>query len=106
MYAVIKTGGKQYRVHEGDTLRVEKLIANEGDSISFDHVLMLGEGESVTVGTPTVAGASVSATVLAHGRGDKISIIKFKRRKHYMRRQGHRQHFTEVKVTGIAGGSL
>ena len=103
MYAVIMTGGKQYRVEEGETLRVEKLAVAEGDSINFDHVLMVGEGESVKVGTPTVDGASVSATVLAQGRADKINIIKFRRRKNYMRRQGHRQGFTEIKVTGIAG---
>ena len=104
MYAVIQTGGKQYRVREGDTLRVEKLKADEGAQVDFDQVLMVGEGDAVTVGAPTVDGAKVSATVLGHGRDDKIDVIKFKRRKHYMRRQGHRQHFTEVKVTSIAGG--
>ena len=103
MYAVIMTGGKQYRVEEGETLRVEKLPVAEGDTINFDQVLMVGEGESVKVGTPTVDGASVSATVLGQGRADKITIIKFRRRKQYMRRQGHRQDFTEIKVTGIAG---
>jgi large subunit ribosomal protein L21 len=104
MYAVIMTGGKQYRVEEGETLRIEKLALAEGDTVNFDRVLMVGEGETVKVGSPTVSGASVSATVVGHGRADKINIIKFRRRKHYMRRQGHRQHFTEIKVTGIAGG--
>ncbi len=103
MYAIIQTGGKQYRVEEGDTLRIEKLAVSEGDSVDFDRVLMLGEGDSVTVGAPTVDGAKVSATVLGHGRDDKIHVVKFKRRKQYLRRQGHRQHFTEVKVTAIAG---
>jgi large subunit ribosomal protein L21 len=101
MYAVIKTGGKQYRVEEGETLRVEKLPASAGDSISFDDVLMVGEGDSVKVGAPNVEGATVAAEVLGHGRGDKVDVIKFRRRKQYMRRQGHRQGFTEVKVTGI-----
>lgn len=104
MYAVIVTGGKQYRVEEGEVLRVEKLTAEEGASVEFDRVLMVGEGEQVKVGSPVVEGARVSATVKAHGRGDKVNIIKFKRRKHYMRRQGHRQSYTEIEVTGIAAG--
>lgn len=104
MYAVILTGGKQYRVEEGEVLRVEKLAAEEGASIDFDRVLMVGEGESVRVGTPVVEGARVSATVKSHGRGEKVHIIKFRRRKHYMRRQGHRQSYTEIEVTGIAAG--
>ena len=104
MYAVIVTGGKQYRVEEGEVLRIEKLAAEEGATVEFERVLLVGEGESVTVGTPVVEGARVSATVRGHGRADKINIIKFKRRKHYMRRQGHRQHYTEIQVTGIAGG--
>lgn len=104
MYAVIMTGGKQYRVEEGEVLRVEKLGAEEGASIDFDQVLMVGEGEQVQVGTPVVEGARVSATVKTHGRGDKVNIIKFRRRKHYMRRQGHRQSYTEIEVTGIAAG--
>ncbi|MEO7051105.1 MAG: 50S ribosomal protein L21 [Rhodanobacter sp.] len=100
-YAVIKTGGKQYRVMQGDVLRVELLTAEEGASISFDEVLLVGTGESITVGTPIVEGATVSATVRKHGRADKIRIIKFRRRKHYKRQQGHRQHFTEIEITGI-----
>ena len=100
-YAVIKTGGKQYRVQQGDVLRVELLTAEEGATVSFDQVLLVGSGESVTVGAPIVDGASVSATVRKHGRADKIRIIKFRRRKHYKRQQGHRQHFTEIEITGI-----
>jgi large subunit ribosomal protein L21 len=102
MYAVIVTGGKQYRVEEGEVLRVERLAAEEGASVEFDRVLMVGEGSEVVVGTPVVEGARVAATVRAHGRGEKIRIIKFRRRKHYMRRQGHRQNYTEIQVTGIA----
>ena len=100
-YAVIKTGGKQYRVMQGDVLRVELLTAEEGATISFDQVLLVGTGETITVGTPIVEGAVVSATVRKHGRADKIRIIKFRRRKHYKRQQGHRQHFTEIEITGI-----
>ena len=100
-YAVIKTGGKQYRVQQGDILRVELLSAEEGAAVSFDQVLLVGTGESITVGAPLVEGATVSATVRKHGRADKIRIIKFRRRKHYKRQQGHRQHFTEIEITGI-----
>ncbi len=100
-YAVIKTGGKQYRVQQGDVLRVELLTAEEGASVSFDQVLLLGTGETITVGAPLVEGATVSATVRTHGRADKIRIIKFRRRKHYKRQQGHRQHYTEIEITGI-----
>lgn len=100
-YAVIKTGGKQYRVMQGDVLRVELLTAEEGATISFDQVLLVGTGESIIVGAPIVEGASVSATIRKHGRADKIRIIKFRRRKHYKRQQGHRQHFTEIEITGI-----
>ncbi len=100
-YAVIKTGGKQYRVQQGDVLRVELLAAEEGATVTFDQVLLLGDGEAVNVGTPLVEGATVSATVRRHGRADKIRIIKFRRRKHYKRQQGHRQHFSEVEITGI-----
>lgn len=103
MYAVIRTGGKQYRVSRGETLRIETLDANAGDSIEFDQVLMVGEGESVKIGTPLVEGGKVTATVKAHGRGDKVEIIKFRRRKHHMKRMGHRQNFTEVEITGISG---
>jgi len=102
MYAVIQTGGKQYRVSEGDVLRVEKLNTEEGASVDLDKVLMVGEGESVTVGQPYVDGSKVTATVKAHGRGKKVKIIKFKRRKHHMKRQGHRQSYTELEITGIS----
>jgi large subunit ribosomal protein L21 len=104
MYAVIMTGGKQYRVEEGEVLRVEKLAVDEGASFDFDQVLLVGEGDQIQVGSPVVEGARVSATVRGHGRGDKVHIIKFRRRKHYMRRQGHRQSYTEIEVTGIAAG--
>ena len=104
MYAVIKTGGKQYRVNEGDKLRVETLTAEPGSDISLVEVLAVGNGESVTIGTPLVANASVTAKVLQHGRGKKVRIIKFKRRKHYRRQMGHRQNFTEVEITGINAG--
>lgn len=103
MYAVIKTGGKQYRVAQGDTLKIETLAAEVGSIVSFDEVLLVGEGEQVKLGTPTVAGGAVKAEVLAHGRGEKIRIVKHRRRKHYHKEQGHRQNFTEVKVTEILG---
>jgi large subunit ribosomal protein L21 len=103
MYAVIKTGGKQYRVSPGDKLRVESLDAEAGNSIDFDQVLMLGTGDDVTVGTPLVSGAVVSAKVLSHGRGDKVKVIKFRRRKHYRRQMGHRQNFTELEITSVNG---
>ncbi len=104
MYAVFATGGKQYRVKEGDTVRVEKVVAEEGASVDFDQVLMVGEGDEVKVGSPYVDGGRVSATVTSQGRGRKVQIIKFRRRKHHMKRQGHRQAFTELKITGISGG--
>ncbi len=103
MYAVIKTGGKQYRVTQGETLRIESLDANAGDAIEFDQVLMVGEGSDVRIGTPLVDGSKVTATVKSHGRGKKVEIIKFRRRKHHMKRMGHRQNFTEVEITGISG---
>ncbi len=103
MYAVIKTGGKQYRVKEGDVLKIEKLELETGSAVDFDQVLLVANGEDVKVGAPVVEGAKVSAEVVNHGRGDKVKIIKFRRRKHSMKRQGHRQWFTEVKITGIAG---
>ncbi len=103
MYAVIKTGGKQYRVVQGETLRIESLDANEGDAIEFDQVLMVGEGADVRIGAPLVDGGKVTATVKSHGRGKKVEIIKFRRRKHHMKRMGHRQNFTEVEITGISG---
>ena len=102
MFAVIESGGKQHRVQEGDVLRLEKLDAEEGASVTFDRVMLVGEGDDVTVGTPVVQGSSVSAEVLGHDRGDKVTIIKFKRRKDYDKKQGHRQHYTEIKVTGIS----
>jgi large subunit ribosomal protein L21 len=103
MYAVIKTGGKQYKVAQGDTLKIETLVAEVGSIVSFDEVLMVGIGEQVKIGAPTVAGSAVKAEVLSHGRGDKIRIVKHRRRKHYHKEQGHRQNFTEVKVTEIVG---
>jgi large subunit ribosomal protein L21 len=103
MYAVIKTGGKQYRVSQGDTLRLETLEAGTGDSIEFDQVLMVGEGADVKIGTPFLEGGKVTATVKSHGRGKKVEIIKFRRRKHHMKRMGHRQNYTEVEITGISG---
>jgi large subunit ribosomal protein L21 len=102
MYAVIKTGGKQYRVMKGETLRVELLPAEVGATVKFDQVLLVGEGEKITVGAPTVAGATVAATIKAHGRADKIRIVKFRRRKHFRKETGHRQHYTEVEITGIS----
>ena len=103
MYAVIVSGGKQHRVEEGEILRLEKIEAETGATISFDQVLMVANGEDVKIGTPVVGGATVEAEVVAHGRGEKVTIIKFRRRKHSMKRQGHRQWYTEVKITGIKG---
>lgn len=103
MYAVIQTGGKQYRVSEGATIKVEMLKAEQGASVELDKVLMIANGDDVKVGTPYIEGGKVTATVKAHGRGKKVKIIKFRRRKHHMKRQGHRQWFTELEVTGIAG---
>ena len=102
MFAVIVSGGKQYRVQEGQTLKLEKLAADAGSSIEFDRVLLVGNGDDVKVGAPVVEGAKVAAEIVGHGRGDKVTIIKFRRRKHHMKRQGHRQWFTEVKITGIS----
>jgi large subunit ribosomal protein L21 len=104
MFAVFTTGGKQYKVAEGDSLRVEKLVGEEGESVDFDTVLMVGEGEEVTVGSPYVEGGKVTARVKSHGRGKKIKVLKFQRRKHHMKRMGHRQAFTELEITGIATG--
>ena len=103
MYAVVKTGGKQYKVAPGEKLKVEQIPADVGAQITLDQVLMDGEGESVRVGTPTVAGASVVATVVAHGRGDKVKIFKMRRRKHYQKHQGHRQGYTELRIDSIVG---
>lgn len=101
MYAVILTGGKQYRVTEGSILKIEMLPAEAGANVEFDKVLMVADGEAIQVGVPYLTGSSVSATVVSQGRHDKIRIIKFRRRKHHMKRQGHRQYYTEVKITGI-----
>ena len=106
MYAVIKTGGKQYRVTEGETLKVEKLDVEEGGSVEFDQVLMIASGDQVQVGTPYVEGARVTATVKSQGRGPKVKIVKFRRRKHYRKTQGHRQSYTELHVSGIRGGGF
>ena len=103
MYAVIATGGKQYRVTQGDVIRIEKLDAEAGSTVEFDDVRLVGSGEDVKIGAPRVEGGKVMATVRTHGRGKKIEIIKFRRRKHHQKRTGHRQNFTEVEITGIAG---
>ena len=103
MYAVIVSGGKQHRVKEGGPLKLEKLEVETGGSVEFDRVLLVANGDDVKVGAPVVEGAKVTAEVVSHGRHDKINIIKFRRRKHHMKRQGHRQWFTEVKITGIQG---
>jgi large subunit ribosomal protein L21 len=103
MYAVIVTGGKQYKVAEGEYLKIEKLEVATGEAVTFDRVLLIGNGEDVKIGAPVVDGAKVTAEVIAQGRHDKVTIIKFRRRKHHMKRQGHRQWFTEVKITGIQG---
>lgn len=103
MYAVIVSGGKQHRVEEGETLKLEKIETETGDKVEFDRVLLVADGDKVTVGEPVVDGAKVTAEVVRHGRADKIKIIKFRRRKHSLKRQGHRQWFTEVKITGIKG---
>jgi large subunit ribosomal protein L21 len=101
MYAVIVTGGKQHKVIEGEFLKVEKLDIATGETVTFDRVLLVGNGDDVKIGLPVVDGAKVTAEVVAQGRHDKVSIIKFRRRKHHMKRQGHRQWFTEIKITGI-----
>ena len=102
MYAVIQTGGKQYRVAEGTTLKIEKLELGAGDSVEFDKVLLVQTGDAVTVGQPYIIGGKVTATVLSQGRLKKVRIIKFRRRKHHMKKQGHRQYYTEVRITGIS----
>ena len=101
MYAIIVTGGKQYRVMKDEVLRVEKLDAEAGANVEINEVLLVGNGDSVTVGTPTVAGAKVTATIKSHGRLDKIRIVKFRRRKHHRKQMGHRQHYSEIEITGI-----
>ena len=102
MYAVIKTGGKQYRVVVGEKLKVEQIPADVDSQITLDQGFMVGEGESVKIGTPVVAGATVTATVVSHGRHDKIKIFKMRRRKHYQKHQGHRQNYTELRIEAIS----
>ena len=105
MYAIIKTGGKQYRVSSGEQVRVESLPAEVGAAVAFDQVLMVGAGDAVKVGAPLVGGAQVKATVLGHGRGDKVKIFKLRRRKHFQKSQGHRQGYTEVRIDDIVAGN-
>ena len=102
MYAVIKTGGKQYRVVAGEKLKIEQIPAEVGAEITIDQILMVGEGESVQIGAPLVTGASIKATVLSQGRHDKVTIFKMRRRKHYQKHQGHRQNYTEIRIDGIS----
>jgi large subunit ribosomal protein L21 len=104
MYAVIKSGGKQYRVESGAKLRVEALAAEVGANVSFEEVLLVGAGDDVKVGAPFVSGALVRATVVGHGRGEKVRIFKLRRRKHYQKSQGHRQSYTEVRIDDIVQG--
>ena len=103
MYAVVKTGGKQYKVAPGEKLKVEQIPADVGAVVILDQVLMVGEGESVRLGQPILSGASVKATVVSHGRGEKVKIFKMRRRKHYQKHQGHRQGYTELKIDAIVG---
>ena len=103
MYAVFQSGGKQHRVAEGQTVRLEKIEVAPGETIEFDNILMVGDGADVKIGTPYVQGGKVTAEVVTHGRGDKVKIVKFRRRKHSRSQMGHRQWFTEVKITGISG---
>jgi large subunit ribosomal protein L21 len=103
VYAVIKSGGKQYRVQPGEQVRVEALAADVGAALSFDEVLLVGTGDDVKVGAPFVSGAKVKATVVSHGRGDKVKIFKLRRRKHYQKTQGHRQSYTELRIDDIQG---
>lgn len=102
MYAIIKTGGKQYRVEAGLKLKIERVTADIGSELSIDQVLMVADGDNVSVGQPLLSGASVKATVLEQGRHDKVRIFKMKRRKHYQKHQGHRQNYTEIQITGIS----
>ena len=106
MYAVIKTGGKQYKVAAGEKIKVEQIAADVGQEIVIDQVLAVGNGADIKVGTPLVLGASVTVTVISHGRGDKIRIFKMRRRKHYQKRQGHRQNYTELQIGAIVGSSV
>ena len=103
MYAVVKTGGKQYKVAPGEKLKGEQIPADVGAEVILDQVLLVGDGEAVRLGQPTVTGATVKATVVAHGRGEKIRIFKMRRRKHYQKHQGHRQNYTELQIDAIVG---
>jgi len=105
MYAVFRSGGKQYRAVKGDVLRLEKIDGDEGATVKFDEVLLVGEGSDIKVGSPTLSGSTVSAKVVRQGKSRKVSVVKFKRRKNYLRQGSHRQFFTEVEITGITGGS-
>ncbi|NIG62356.1 MAG: 50S ribosomal protein L21 [Serratia symbiotica] len=102
MYAVFQSGGKQHRVSEGQTVRLEKLDIATGETVEFDHILMIANGKNVKMGVPFVDGGKINAEIVAHGRGEKIKIVKFRRRKHYRKQQGHRQWFTDVKITSIS----
>jgi len=102
MYAVIKTGGKQYKVEQGHTLRVEKLEGDRGTKLTFDEVLLVADGEAIKIGAPNIAGAKVSAEIVAQEKGDKLIVFKFRRRKAYRRKNGHRQQYTAIKITGIS----
>ena len=102
MYAVIKTGGKQYRVTQGETLKIETVAGDVGSAIVLDKVLMVGNGDKVSVGKPLLTGATVNATIVANGRHDKVKIFKMRRRKHYQKHQGHRQNYTEIRIDGIS----
>ena len=102
MYAVIKTGGKQYRVVEGETLKIESVAGDVGGAIVLDKVLMVGNGDKVSVGKPLLSGATVKATIVSNGRHDKVTIFKMRRRKHYQKHQGHRQNYTEIRIDGIS----
>ncbi len=104
MYAVFQTGGKQYRAGKGDKIRVEKLNVEQGETVGIDRVLMVADGDDVKVGAPYLSGGKVSATVTKHGRGDKIRIVKHRRRKHFHKEMGHRQHYTEIEITEISAG--
>jgi large subunit ribosomal protein L21 len=103
MYAVIATGGKQYRVQEGAIVRIEKLAADQGSSVEFKQVMLVGAGSDIKIGAPYIGTAKVVATVESHGKGDKVRIVKFRRRKHYKREKTHRQPYTDVKITQIIG---
>jgi large subunit ribosomal protein L21 len=102
MYAVIKTGGKQYRVSSGETLKIETIAGDVGSALVLDKVLMVADGDKLSVGKPLLTGASVQATIVSHGRGDKVHIFKMRRRKHYRKSQGHRQNYTEIRIDGIS----